>query len=80
MAGNYKHNEYSYEISDDGYGKNYVKLLHINRQGQLHSIKELEVCTHLKLYTKRDYLYGKLFRLVLHFSFVKSLQMHRLIV
>ncbi|XP_059618145.1 uricase [Phlebotomus argentipes] len=47
-----------YIISDYGYGKDNVKLLHVVRNGPVHSIKELEVCSHLKLYDKKDYLYG----------------------
>jgi urate oxidase len=47
-----------YEISDSGYGKDNVKLLHVERNGAVHSIKEFEVNTHLKLYSKKDYLNG----------------------
>lgn len=50
--------ESNYEISDSGYGKDSVKLLHVQRHGQLHHIKEFEVNTHLKLYSKKDYLHG----------------------
>lgn len=50
-----------YEISDAGYGKDSVKLLHVHHDGPLHIIKELEVNTHLKLYSKKDYIKGKLF-------------------
>lgn len=52
--------ESNYEISDSGYGKDSVKLLHLQRHGQLHHIKEFEVNTHLKLYSKKDYLHGML--------------------
>lgn len=52
--------EANYEISDSGYGKNYVKILHVQRDGPLHTIKEFEVNTHLKLYSKKDYFNGKL--------------------
>lgn len=48
-----------YEISDSSYGKDNVKLLHIERNGAVHNIKEFEVNTHLKLYSKKDYLNGK---------------------
>lgn len=47
-----------YQISDSGYGKDNVKLLHIERNGTVHNIKEFEVNTHLKLYSKKDYLNG----------------------
>lgn len=47
-----------YAISDQGYGKNNVKVLHITRNGPVHSIKEFEVDTHLKLYTQKDYFEG----------------------
>lgn len=48
----------SYQIVDDAYGKTGVKLLHIKREGTLHSIQELEVNTHLTLATHKDYLDG----------------------
>lgn len=48
-----------YEISDCGYGKDNVKILHLERIGGVHNIKEMEVSTHLKLYSKKDYLNGK---------------------
>lgn len=47
-----------YQITDSGYGKDNVKLLHIERNGTVHNIKEFEVNTHLKLYSKKDYLNG----------------------
>lgn len=50
--------EANYEISDSGYGKDSVKLLHVQRHGKVHHIKEFEVNSHLKLYTKKDYLQG----------------------
>lgn len=49
-----------YEISDNGYGKNYVKILHIKRDGLVHNVKEFEVNTHLKLYSKATYFTGKI--------------------
>jgi urate oxidase len=48
----------SYAIVDDAYGKTNVKLLHIKREGALHSIQELEVNTHLTLASKKDYIDG----------------------
>lgn len=55
------HDDYesNYEITDSGYGKDSVKLLHVTRQGSLHHIKEFEVNSHLKLYSKKDYLQGR---------------------
>lgn len=50
--------ESSYEISDKGYGKDNVKILHVRREGQVHHIKEFEVNSHLKLYSNKDYLHG----------------------
>ncbi|CAG7718597.1 unnamed protein product, partial [Allacma fusca] len=43
---------------DSGYGKNFIKLLHIRREGNVHYIKEFEVNTKLELNTKKDYLFG----------------------
>ena len=43
---------------DSGYGKNFIKLLHIRREGATHYIKEFEVNTKLALDSKKDYLYG----------------------
>lgn len=51
--------EANYEISDSGYGKNFVKIMHVERDGLTHNIKEFEVNTHLKLYSKKDYFNGK---------------------
>lgn len=50
-----------FEISDTGYGKDHVKMLHVRREGNVHYIKEFEVNTHLKLYSKKDYLNGNYF-------------------
>ncbi|XP_037822349.1 uricase [Lucilia sericata] len=49
---------HQYTISDHGYGKDSVKVLHVKRDGPVHSIKEFEVGTHLKLYSKKDYFHG----------------------
>jgi urate oxidase len=43
---------------DSGYGKNYIKLLFIRREGPTHYIKEFEVNTKLTLDSKKDYLFG----------------------
>lgn len=43
-------------ISDRGYGKDFVKLLHVKRDGETHHIREFEVGTHLKLASDVDYL------------------------
>ncbi|KAH8248517.1 hypothetical protein KR032_000151 [Drosophila birchii] len=49
---------FQYEITDHGYGKDAVKVLHVSRQGPVHTIQEFEVGTHLKLYSKKDYYQG----------------------
>jgi len=49
---------YQFTISDHGYGKDAVKILHVQRDGPVHTINEFEVGTHLKLYSKKDYLHG----------------------
>lgn len=49
---------HQYSISDYGYGKDAVKILHVQRNGAVHSIKEFEVGSHLKLYSKKDYFHG----------------------
>lgn len=40
-------------------GKSGVKLLHIKRDGPVHSIRELDVSTQLTLSSKKDYTAGK---------------------
>ncbi|XP_017069597.1 uricase [Drosophila eugracilis] len=49
---------FQYEITDHGYGKDAVKVLHVSRKGPVHTIQEFEVGTHLKLYSKKDYYQG----------------------
>ena len=41
-----------------GYGKNYVKLLYLRRDGDIHFVKELEVSTELTLNSVKDYTHG----------------------
>lgn len=41
-----------------GYGKGNVKLLHVRREGPVHTIKEYEVNTQLTLKSDKDYLEG----------------------
>lgn len=53
-----RNTRFEFEISDTGYGKDHVKILHVRREGNVHHIKEFEVNTHLKLYSKKDYLNG----------------------
>lgn len=48
-----------YIISDHNYGKNNVKILEVVRNGPIHSIKELMVCTKLTLNTQKDYTHGE---------------------
>lgn len=47
-----------YVISNYGYGKDYVKLLHVHRNGLVHTVNEFEVSTHLKLSSRKDWLKG----------------------
>ena len=47
-----------FRFVDTGYGKKYIKLLHIRRDGPTHHIKEYEVNTQLTLDSKKDYLHG----------------------
>lgn len=47
-----------YELAEYGYGKNHVKLLHVHRDGPVHTIREYEVDTQLKLDSTKDYLEG----------------------
>ncbi|KAH8271087.1 hypothetical protein KR018_007369 [Drosophila ironensis] len=49
---------HQYEITDHGYGKDAVKVMHVSRKGPVHTIQEYEVGTHLKLYSKKDYYQG----------------------
>ena len=46
------------KFADRCYGKNYVRLLHVRRDGDVHHIKELEVNTALSLSDTKDYLRG----------------------
>jgi len=48
----------TYKFLDSGYGKSFVKLLHIKREGKCHIIKEFEVGTQLSLESKKDYIHG----------------------
>lgn len=47
-----------FKISNYGYGKDSVKVMHVVRNGLVHSIKEFEVGTKLKLSSQKDYLQG----------------------
>lgn len=53
--------ESQYLISDHNYGKNNVKILEVVRNGPIHSIKELMVCTKLTLNSQKDYTHGEFF-------------------
>lgn len=46
------------DFVNTSFGKNYVKLLQLRREGQVHHIKELEVNTALTLSTVKDYTIG----------------------
>ncbi|KAE8739792.1 hypothetical protein FOCC_FOCC014717 [Frankliniella occidentalis] len=48
----------AYELAEYGYGKNYVKILKVRRDGLRHSIREYEVNTHLQLDSREDFLRG----------------------
>ncbi|CAH1786253.1 unnamed protein product [Owenia fusiformis] len=41
-----------------GYGKNFVRVLHVTRTGNIHHVKELEVNTQLSLYSDKDYTHA----------------------
>ncbi|CAG4968619.1 unnamed protein product [Colias eurytheme] len=47
-----------FELSDHGYGKSSVKLLHVHRDGDIHAIREFEVSTELKLTSESAYVVG----------------------
>merc|ERR1719369_580566 len=47
-----------FKIIESGYGKYWVKLLHLERDGNKHSIKEYEVSTLITLDSDKDYLHG----------------------
>lgn len=47
-----------FELSDHGYGKSSVKLLHVHRDGEYHLIREFEVSTELKLASESAYVIG----------------------
>ena len=40
------------------YGKNYVRLLHVRREGKRHYIREIEVNSRLKLNSVKDFVTG----------------------
>ncbi|XP_019269522.1 uricase isoform X2 [Panthera pardus] len=46
------------EFVRTGYGKDMVKVLHIQRDGKYHSIKEVATSVQLTLSSKKDYLHG----------------------
>lgn len=47
-----------YFVSNYGYGKDFIKILHIQRNGLVHKVNEFEVNTHIKLSTRDDWLKG----------------------
>ncbi|XP_059771428.1 uricase [Balaenoptera ricei] len=53
----YKKND-EVELVRTGYGKDMVKILHIQRDGKYHSIKEVATSVQLTLRSKKDYLHG----------------------
>jgi len=46
------------ELLNCEYGKNTIKFLRLHREGKKHFIKEVEVCTHLRLTSAHEYLDG----------------------
>ena len=50
--------DFDIQFVDRCYGKNYVRLLHVRRDGIRHYVKELEVSTALTLNDAQDYLKG----------------------
>ena len=46
------------EFVRTGYGKDMVKVLHIQRDGKYHSIKEVATSVQLTLNSKREYVHG----------------------
>uniref|UniRef100_A0A8D1J7A0 Uricase n=1 Tax=Sus scrofa TaxID=9823 RepID=A0A8D1J7A0_PIG len=46
------------EFVRTGYGKDMIKVLHIQRDGKYHSIKEVATSVQLTLSSKKDYLHG----------------------
>ena len=51
---------------DRSYGKAWVKLLHVERNGNVHSIKEYEVSTLITLDTDKDYI--KVQNAIVHYA------------
>ncbi len=48
----------NFRIVDREYGKSWVKMLHVKREGLVHSIREYEVDTKLTLDSEKDYIDG----------------------
>uniref|UniRef100_A0A8C3K1Q4 Uricase n=1 Tax=Calidris pygmaea TaxID=425635 RepID=A0A8C3K1Q4_9CHAR len=46
------------EVLNCEYGKNTIKFLRLRREGKKHFVKEVEVCTHLRLTSAHEYLDG----------------------
>jgi len=47
-----------FKIVESAYGKTGVKMLHVSKEGSLHTIRELEVVTLLTLNNNKDYETG----------------------
>lgn len=47
-----------FKFIDRGYGKYWVKMLHLERNGSVHTIKEYEVSTLIRLDSDKDYKTG----------------------
>lgn len=63
-----------YSISSYGYGKDYVKILHVKRDGLVHTVNEFEVSTHLKLASKKDWFKGMSHFFLISKKFPRNLQ------
>ncbi|XP_054067204.1 uricase-like isoform X1 [Rissa tridactyla] len=46
------------EVLNCEYGKNTIKFLRLHKEGKKHFVKEVEVCTHLRLTSAQEYLDG----------------------
>ncbi|KAH8358755.1 hypothetical protein KR093_002239, partial [Drosophila rubida] len=50
---------FPYDITGKGYGKDGIKLFHVNRDGPYHSIHEFDIKVHIKLSGNKEYTEGE---------------------
>uniref|UniRef100_A0A663E0A2 Uricase n=1 Tax=Aquila chrysaetos chrysaetos TaxID=223781 RepID=A0A663E0A2_AQUCH len=50
--------KFYHKVLNCEYGKNTIKFLRLHREGKKHFVKEVEVCTHLRLTSAQEYLEG----------------------